>query len=556
MGLFKAKSLLSGFLLLVVTYSQNCSIEPLVVPYGNVTLRSGVQSFGIPLTLGGQNFALKATSNYGISYVFSVPDDCADSTDPIGCTKDPERDDVDEVYLGGIFDTKSSGTYQGPLSWSDVGGGQREESNRAQRSYGYDTIDFGGSLIDKFLFLSSNKALAADINYLALGSNSTILNSLYSLGRVPSKVWSFWGGWTGVTKDTLQQGSLVLGGYDSSKVSGSFASYHFLEDERNCNLRINVKDIKVQAPNGVETSIFDSATTMDACINPTFNSMSIPRNMVDLIAEVGEFTIDDSHRSQGIYGWGFTVPVSENNGFNLIFELENTKITIPNHQLFLPYRFTTDNGIVIVNGSTEQVLQINALQDINRNDLSQLGWPFLSSAYIIVDPDDQTFSVAQAVQSVVSTSSIIPIMASACATETSMSGATLSPMNEIPVVSTTFQTSMTSTKTPSPTNASSGNAVQGTAPQTGVIIGGVLGGIALVSIAGVAGLFLQKRYALKILSRTNRKSEVQNREISPYGVDGQQIVSGDRPRTFNFGGYSFSAAPNRNSAAISRYELE
>ncbi|KAF3930527.1 hypothetical protein ABW19_dt0201955 [Dactylella cylindrospora] len=311
MGRTHTFRLLHSFLLVGLVRSLNCTVDPLVAPYGNVTLRSGVQSFGIPMTLGGQNFALKPTSDQAISYIFSVPRDCADVEDPLACAKDPNEGQVDEVSIGGIFDTKTSGTYEGPLRWANIGGGQQETTQREQRHYGYETIKFGDTLINKFLFLSSDKTLAGDFNYLGLEKNSSLLNALYDLGRIPSKVWGFWGGWTGVTKETMQEGSLVLGGYDDAKVSGSFASYKMINDERRCNLRLYVKDIKVRMLNGVETSVFTEGMTMEACVSPTFNSLSLPRSMVDKIAEAGEFTIDDANRSLGIYVWGFTVPASK-----------------------------------------------------------------------------------------------------------------------------------------------------------------------------------------------------------------------------------------------------
>ncbi|EWC48899.1 hypothetical protein DRE_00204 [Drechslerella stenobrocha 248] len=470
--------------------SFSCAVDPLVVPYGNTTLRPDVQSFGIPFTVGGQNFALKPTNDFAITYIASVPRECADTGDPIACSKDPNKGDVDEVRLGGLFNTKTSGTYKGPIRWNSIGGGREEETTREQRHYAEETIKIGDSVINDFLLLSSDKMKPDDTNYLGLGKNSTILNALYDMGRIPSKVWGYWGGWTGVTKQTIQEGSLVLGGYDESKVSGGFVSYKVTNDQNGCNLRILIKDIRLRAINGVETSIFDRGMNIDACISPTFNSLSLPRNMVLRIAQAGDFSVRDEDRSLGLYGWGFKVPVADNNGFSLTIELEDVKINIPNHQLFHPLRYTTQNDVEIINGSTTQVFQVNSLQDINRNDLSQLGWPFLSSAYIVVDPEEETFSVAQAVQSIVTSSRIVSVVAPACTTgfssfEKADGGG---PQTQPPEASSTPTTT---------TNADASLPDSTSGPLSASLIGCIVGVAALLVLSAALWFFVRRRFPAK-----------------------------------------------------------
>lgn len=68
------------------------------------------------------------------------------------------------------------------------------------------------------------------------------------------------------------------------------------------------------------------------------------------------------------------------------------QIRIPNHQLILPDYHISSQGEIIVNGS-DRVVLINSLQAINLYDMPQLGQPFLSSAYLLVNEDTAQFTL-------------------------------------------------------------------------------------------------------------------------------------------------------------------
>jgi hypothetical protein len=75
------------------------------------------------------------------------------------------------------------------------------------------------------------------------------------------------------------------------------------------------------------------------------------------------------------------------------------KITIPNHQLVVPDIYINQEGNIVFNDTTREVL-LNPLQEINRNDMPKLGKAFLTSAYLNVNYDTGTFAMWQAIPTI------------------------------------------------------------------------------------------------------------------------------------------------------------
>lgn len=78
------------------------------------------------------------------------------------------------------------------------------------------------------------------------------------------------------------------------------------------------------------------------------------------------------------------------------------KITIPNSQLVVPDMSTNNRGTTIINSSTQdstgphgatREILLDSMQGVNANDMPILGTPFLSSAYLSVNHDVDTFTL-------------------------------------------------------------------------------------------------------------------------------------------------------------------
>ena len=159
--------------------------------------------------------------------------------------------------------------------------------------------------------------------------------------------------------------------------------------------------------------------------------------------------------------------VSNRYNGDLSFSLSSgLQIRIPNHQLVVPDVVLTESGIPTFNDST-RAINLNSLQEINKDDIPILGQTFLSSAYLHVDLDQSQFTLWQSNST--RDSKIVALGPSNTCTASSVPG----PTN--PVVPSTSST---------PTDS--------TAP-TGAIVGGAVGGVVLLVSLAVLLFYLRRR---------------------------------------------------------------
>ena len=109
------------------------------------------------------------------------------------------------------------------------------------------------------------------LHSLGMGRNSTYLNALKDAGRISARVWSiFWGRmWI----DNPMDGSVVMGGYDSSKVIGdnyTEALDYTDADGSGCwtGMKVVVRDIQLNFRDGSDESIFPVNSAIPFCIVP------------------------------------------------------------------------------------------------------------------------------------------------------------------------------------------------------------------------------------------------------------------------------------------------
>ena len=211
---------------------------------------------------------------------------------------------------GGGFDTSSSttwsqfSTYISPETVISTTGDQ----------YGSDTLTFGAQNLFTYpigLPLKENDLILDDLydNSLGLGSNSTFLTTLSNLGLIASRSFSIFWGLTGTNGNT--DGSLVVGGLDSAKMSGSSLTgsislqnndaVSLWTDSCGTGLFVTVKDISLNFPNGSTPSILGGNFTqgLSMCIDPAYPGITLPPNTGPIINEmlgtpVGHAGIDEA----------------------------------------------------------------------------------------------------------------------------------------------------------------------------------------------------------------------------------------------------------------------
>lgn len=135
--------------------------------------------------------------------------------------------------------------------------------------------------------------------------------------------------------------------------------------------------------------------------------------------------------------------------------------------------------------SSEVVVLINSLQDVNKNNIPRFGTPFLSSAYLIVDNDHKQFTLWKSQQS--QKSNLIPIGPPACTT---------------PVLTPTPPPSTSPLASPSSNPHSSHSGLS-----KGAIAGATVGGIAAVAICLCALSLLKSRRRRHLQEETRQREE-------------------------------------------------
>ena len=133
-------------------------------------------------------------------------------------------------------------------------------------------------------------------NSLGLGSNSTFLTTLSNFGLIASRSFSIFWGLAGTNGNT--DGSLVVGGLDSAKTSGSSLTgtiapqnndaVSLWTDSCGTGLFVTVQDIALNFSTGNTSSILGGNYTqgLSMCIDPAYPGITLPPNTGPIITKL------------------------------------------------------------------------------------------------------------------------------------------------------------------------------------------------------------------------------------------------------------------------------
>ena len=233
---------------------------------------------------------------------------------------------------------------------------------------------------------------------IGLGSNSTILHALKAGRQIASRTWSMFYGWTGDDETSQLDGTLVFGGYDRAKVSTPGYTQNLRQNERcGTQMLVTIDDILLHFPNGTDVSIVadTSEGSFDACIVPDFPVLMTIANdpYMEAFRDFTNNTINQRSLGLAYYTLLYDDEEEPYRGDMIINIRDGPSVFVPNKQLVLPERTIQEEDGQIVANYSRSNLVINPLQDINMNDLSILGRHFLSSAYVMVNQDMDTFTL-------------------------------------------------------------------------------------------------------------------------------------------------------------------
>ena len=261
------------------------------------------------------------------------------------CVKHPGSDYTDPnatyaqcfTQYGGLFYENRSSTWRNANSASDIGIGVDDIAgldapNYGKSAYGIDTISasLNVSINDQPLVIDlsvNNDTSAYFENTLGLGKNSTLLNGLYSAGKIASRTWSIYEGWTGAERQNQTNGSLVPGGYDAAQTKGKNITVKFATDpgdeyQFRCNMVVTVRDMQLRFANGSSASLFDStaSTAVPFCIIPTYSRITLTNAAwTNFLSLTGSSELSNGIlRSSSYLSW-----------HNNLISAENASVTFP-----------------------------------------------------------------------------------------------------------------------------------------------------------------------------------------------------------------------------------
>ncbi|KAF3771068.1 hypothetical protein M406DRAFT_349534 [Cryphonectria parasitica EP155] len=354
---------------------------------------------------------------------------------------------------------------------------------------------------------------------IGLGPNSTFLNELKANDMISSRTYSFFWGEDGTTGTS--NGSLVFGGYDQNKISGSATSnYTGKLNYTAClwGMSVDISELSLFFHNGTSASLFDStsndesATKLTGCIDlgcpgmfdmsdyDYFENFAYYTNYTSFF----EYAGTGDMRSTGLNFWD-SLYLEDDNPFTGDIDVTiegGPSVTVTNDQFIVPHVYMDDD--------TGLFLQNNSQSDLLINSVATDGYPlrmcrhFMTFVYVMVNLDAGEFTV--------------------WAANSQSNSETLVAVDEANnVLENSAVCTSTSPSTGSGSSGSQGDSTSVT--QSSSLSGGAIAGIAIGAVAGVAlvgagiWFFLRRRRAEKPLDAAGggppNYSDHPN-EISPY----------------------------------------
>ncbi|KAI0893467.1 acid protease [Annulohypoxylon nitens] len=238
---------------------------------------------------------------------------------------------------------------------------------------------------------------ATMLHAMGLGKNSTIINALFDAGLIGSRVWSiFWGRlWADIDGSTIP-GSIVFGGYDQQKTIGKgyTHSLDFSEDSGcRTGMRVYITKLTLHSTNVSNAELLEPTTQIIACIVPQHQLLldgpaSVSSNFRDYTG------MRPINFSGGLHKGASQYNMSKKLDGDLTISISSgLEIRVPSDQFLIPFMDMDDKGTRFTDDQRQELL-------IGETQLSPktaiLGRYFLRAAYLMVDPDDNSFTLWQA----------------------------------------------------------------------------------------------------------------------------------------------------------------
>ncbi|KAI9786587.1 MAG: hypothetical protein M1839_006136 [Geoglossum umbratile] len=365
--------------------AANTCGKALVLPLKNNTLSDGVvANRGVPVDLGGQSQGLRVTFSLNNTRVRNSRDCEAAARGNASAKSDCEGASGGVFAIDNTFVKAPDGqwkvTFVDPLPAG------------AAVSQGYDVATFtGGVKIQDFPFEVWSDAASTSRSAFALGRGSSVVSRFYDAGLVPSKVIGMFFGSRSMSRGV--DGTLIFGGWDRSRVNGSWTNFTISKNYLNntpCPLQVQVSNVELSGANGTHSLFADPGGTVSvaACVDPWQNQFSFTQSMYS------RFQAFTNHPNNPEYTPQIYPLENEALIGNITIKLTNGYTSvIPHYELVSLERGTDAEGKYAVINSSRIMIAAGG-DDIG---IPILGGVFLAQNYLLLDYENNAFSLAPAV---------------------------------------------------------------------------------------------------------------------------------------------------------------
>ncbi|KAJ9495762.1 hypothetical protein H2202_008805 [Exophiala xenobiotica] len=438
---------------------SNCQngVPPMYLAWENVTVTTDQKAInrGVQISMGSpaQILSLRPSTTDDNLYVVNKAN-CA-----------PQYNDSCAGLYGGVFDYSSSKTFAqiSEAQWNGT-----EESNPNQLSFVHfnDMLTFGNASIYGYPSMYDQPGYGGQ-GVFPLGSDSDLLKIAVESGAIPSSVFGLWTGSRSINHPV--DGSIVLGGYDTTRVNGDLTTF---KSQEKCEFCVVVTGIEYEDVTGAHNLFSNSSESLQINLQPSERVLNVPQNVWENFQTV----------SNGVYNAtsGYLqYPTSNPPTGNLTVTLQNGyKTTIPTEELFYLPRTYDENGQYSLLNDTYLIPTI--LNTTNDGYVLNWGVPYLTMNYIIGDYKRAQFKMAPAIRTDFDAQGGGYVLQASCDPKTSATASATS--------SATAGGALTTSSAAAVSHGGGGT-------NTGAIIGGVVGGVLglIAIVGGLALLFYRSR---------------------------------------------------------------
>ena len=217
---------------------------------------------------------------------------------------------------------------------------------------------------------------------MGLGANSTFLETAWESDQAPSKAV---GMWIAESQSEPQNGLVVIGGYDSSRVDGDFTEFEY---ENLCPACVHVESMTFDWDGGSDSLMDEDAGDLKVLLNPYWHDLLVSNSMFNRFMDLtnGTYTL----------GLGIHWRTEETPLGNITITMRGGYKTVIPPDIFFRYaRGYQEDGSFDILG---EELLVAAMSNFTGDLMPHWGIPFMTMNYLLVDHQNEEFKMAPARQ--------------------------------------------------------------------------------------------------------------------------------------------------------------